>query len=373
MSLNLPAPNRSCPDLLIIAGEHSGDEHAVRFIKNHLLETPKLNICAFGGQNLKLAGADLIIDMTQFSVLGIVDVLKKYFFFKNLLNQTFRWIQENQPKSILFVDYPGFNLRLAERLYKAKLAHKAGGPIKLDYYISPQIWAWKSRRRFKMEKWLDSLFVIFPFEVECYVDTKLPVKFVGHPFVSPDYVLPVQYSANQTLLLLPGSRKSPIKKILPTMLETFGLLLKKNHNLKAAIIYPNADIQFLFEKILNEYPALKPQITLIPISSTQPTQAQAVLASSGTMSLNCALAGIPGAITYKAHTITYFIGRLVVDIDRLGIANILLKRFMYPEFIQQDAIPQAIADNLQECLVSDFRRKACFQDAKELKEKLVSF
>ena len=176
-------------DLLIIAGEASGDEHSAQVVKNVLRLFPNHNIVAIGGNNLKKSGANFLFDLVDHAVVGIFEVLKNYWFFKSLFSNTLKWIIKNKPKVILLVDYPGFNLRLAEALRKKGISQKGGGNIKVLQYISPQLWAWKPKRRFKMANVLDGLAVIFPFEVDCYKDVDLPVFYVGHPYVSSSLII----------------------------------------------------------------------------------------------------------------------------------------------------------------------------------------
>jgi lipid-A-disaccharide synthase len=195
LNVKLLSPTDSKIDLLIIAGEHSGDELAAYFVKNLLKKNPNLKIAALGGEKLKESGVELVFNMVDHSVMGLVDVIKNYPFLKRLFNDTLNWIEKYQPKHICFVDYPGFNLRLAEALRKKQLSLKGGGKVGLHFYVSPQIWAWKSKRRFKMAKVLDSLGVLLPFEKECYSDTDLPVTYLGHPFAEIDYPLPVEYDS----------------------------------------------------------------------------------------------------------------------------------------------------------------------------------
>ena len=144
----------------------------------------------------------------------------KIFFLKNNF-----WIKKFRPKLILLVDYPGFNLRLANELKKIGISVKGGGEVKVLQYISPQLWAWKPKRRFMMEKVLDGLAVIFKFELKCYQDTNLPVAFVGHPFVSENFKKKIFYDPNGSLLILPGSRVQPVQRILPVFLDAYEMLL----------------------------------------------------------------------------------------------------------------------------------------------------
>ncbi len=359
-------------DLLVIAGEHSGDEQAARLLTQLKKNHPQLKIAAFGGPALAKSGAQLIYDMTSSSVVGFWEVIKHYPFFKALFKEALQWIGYNRPKAILFVDYPGFNLRLANALYKKGLAKKAGGSISLFYYIAPQIWAWKAKRRFKMAHVLDALAVIFPFEQECFNDTQLPVHFVGHPFMDPSYQIPLAYDSQAPLLLLPGSRKAAVKRIFPLMLKGLESALKRHPQLKANILYPSTLIYEILVEGLSHYPLLKAHCRLINKETSPRLSASAVLTSSGTMSLNCALAGIPGAIVYRAAPMTYYLGRLLIKVPFLGISNILLKYPFYPEYIQAKANPSALADEITACLQDPERLKKTQEGAALLKRSLHS-
>jgi len=353
------------PDVLVIAGEASGDEHAARLIRGLKAKRPGLRVATLGGPELKAAGAQLIFDLSAHGVIGLVEVLKNYSFFKSIFDQTLAWIEKHQPRAILLVDYPGFNLRLADALFEKGLSKKAGGKISVLYYISPQIWAWKAKRRFKMAKLLDSLAVIFPFEVGCFADTTLPTEFVGHPFAAPDHRLPVSYDAAGPILLLPGSRTTPVSRIFPAMLAGFAEHLKLRPNAQAVTLFPNAGVRAELERHLAARPDLAKHVTLRSIE--QNATGSIVLTSSGTMSLTCALAGIPGAIVYRANPITYIIGRCVVNVPYLGIANLLLGEPAWPEFIQGDAKPATLAHRLDECESPAARDQAATHATKLLK------
>lgn len=364
----LPEPEGHV-DLLIIAGEHSGDEHAAGLLKELLILRPELKVCALGGKELEAAGAQLLWDMTESSVVGLFEVLKNYPFFKRIFEQTILWIRRYKPRAICFVDYPGFNLRVARRLFEEGLCHKAGGEINLCYYIGPQIWAWKAKRRFKMAKWLDSLGVIFPFEVDCYKDTDLDVHFVGHPFLLPSYESAVSYDSQGPILLLPGSRKAAVGRIFPVMLDAFELFLKEYPNEKALVIYPTERIRRVLERCLKGRARLVGRVELC--NTTRPVSGKAVLGSSGTMSLVCALEGIPGAILYRANSLTYLIGKMIVDIDKLGMANILLGEQVYPEYLQGNAKADVLKDELVDCLAGKRRREEMVDHANKLKKLLA--
>ncbi len=359
LPFRLAPPASGRVDLLVIAGEHSGDEHAARMVADLRLRVPGTEVCALGGRHLAASGAHLLHDLTASSVVGLVEVLKNYSFFKALFYETLRWIEEHRPRAVCFIDYPGLNLRLAAALNERGLAAKAGGPVKLLFYISPQIWAWKSGRRFTMAKHLDALACIFPFEVACYADTDLPVEFVGHPFLAEDYVAPVSFNPAAPVLLLPGSRKQAVARIWPVLRD--GYLAYGNRSARA--IYPSPAIREVIER-----EGVPQGVELVPNGGV--VEASAVLTSSGTMSLHCALAGLPGAIAYRANPITYLLGRWLVKIPYLGINNLLLREAMYPEFIQGAATPQALAAELRECVESPARLASTQQQVERLRTHL---
>lgn len=348
-ALRLPPPAGGRVDVLVIAGEHSGDEHAARMVRGLKASQPGVVVAALGGPALADAGAQLLHDLTGSSVVGLVEVLRNYGFFRRLFAAILRWVEEHRPRAVCFVDYPGLNLRLAAALRARGLSRQGGGATAVLYYISPQIWAWKAGRRFTMARDLDAMAVIFPFEPRCYADTVLQVDFVGHPFVAPGHRSPVTYDPSGPVLLLPGSRRQAVARIFPALLEGYRAFGGR----PAVVLYPSEEIL----AVLRTH-ALPPGVTLRSVASAEaePVGASAVLTSSGTMSMQCALAGIPGAIAYRANPFTYFLGRMLVKVDYLGIANLLLEEPMYPEYIQGAARPAALAAEL-EAAVNDADRQ----------------
>ena len=341
----LLSPSDLKVDLLIIAGEHSGDELAAHMVQNLLEENPHLKIAALGGDRLKESGVELVYNMVDHSVMGLVDVIKNYSFLKSLFDNTLSWIKEHQPRHICFVDYPGFNLRLARALKELRLSQKGGGEIGLHYYISPQIWAWKSKRRFKMAKTLDSLGVLFPFEKECYSDTDLPVTYLGHPFSEKNYPLPVEYDPDGKILLLPGSRIKSIEMIAPIIFEAFQRISAKDSSLSAVILYPSQKVQISLEAILRSYPTLTDKVSLVKNDSTK-LKVKGAIMSSGTISLSMALASVPGVIIYKLSQLNYWLLRTLVKVRFIGLANLILDQSIYPELLQKRAKVENIVNEL---------------------------
>ncbi|MDR2768983.1 MAG: lipid-A-disaccharide synthase [Puniceicoccales bacterium] len=323
-------------DMLVIAGEHSGDAHAAACIRDLKALHPNLNICAIGGQSLQQAGAHLLLDITRWSVVGLIEVLKYYRQFKALMDWIVRWIEVYRPRIVCLVDFPGFNLRLAKKLFEKKLSCKGGGNVKVCAYIAPQIWAWRRNRRFLMAKFLDRLAVIFPFEKAYFGDTNLDVCYVGHPLIGEK--LPFAYDLDGELLLLPGSRSAAVKRIFPILLNAFQFLKLKYEKLRGIVVYPDASIKaILEEKIAKDH--LQSAVRLCDHGNLlHPLEICGSLMSSGTASLKIALAGIPGVIVYRAHPITYALGKCIVRVPFLSMANILLKEQAYPEFLQSSAL-----------------------------------
>jgi len=325
-------------DALIVAGEHSGDQQAARMLDLHRARYGSpVRIAAMGGPALATSGAEVVFDMMEHAVVGAVEVIRYYPFFARLMKETIRWIGANRPRVICLVDYPGFNLRLAARI---RQSFTGSYRPRVVFYISPQLWAWKGKRRFAMARHLDSLAVIFPFETEVYADTDLEVRYVGHPFADDLTRSPVRYEPEAPVLLLPGSRTAPVRRIMPILLEAYQGYRELGGKSPAATVCPDGRIHDLVTSILDRSGASGVTTQLI---GDGVLQGRSVLTSSGTMSLHCALAGIPGAIVYRANPLTYWLGRRIVKVQWLGMANILLNRSAYPEFLQGEARPSDLA------------------------------
>jgi lipid-A-disaccharide synthase len=362
LPFRLPAPAGERVDVLVIAAEHSGDQHAGRMVAGLLTAEPERRVAALGGPALAAGGAQLLEDLTAQSTMGFA-VFGRLSFYRALIAEVVRWVGEYRPQAVCFVDSSGLNLRIAKKLHAAGLAAKAGGSTKLLYYISPQVWASRAKRRFAMAGYLDGLAAIFPFEKEVYADTELPVSFVGHPFVATDYRAPVAYDPAGPVLLLPGSRQGLVKRLLPVMLAAFA---RAGGERKAIILYPSDRIHAQLEGFG------LPENVHLERASEDPVGASAVLTTSGTMSMHCALAGIPGAVCYKTDPLTYWLGRMIVKVDFIGIANLLLKTEMYPEYIQGAATAGALADELAAALGDSARRERTQSHAMDLRRLLAA-
>jgi lipid-A-disaccharide synthase len=359
--LTLPPPLGGRVDVLIVAAEHSGDAHAARMVRELRAKHPATVVCALGGPRLAAAGAQLLRDLTVGSTMGFA-VLAKLSFYRALIAEVVRWVGVHRPRAVCFVDSSGLNLRIASGLFARGYSAKAGGPTRALYYISPQLWASRAGRRFAMAKHLDGLAAIFPFEPAVYADTNLPVEFVGHPFLADDHRLSVAFDPDGVVLLLPGSRRQVVKRVFPVLLAAFA---QAGAERRAVALYPSGEMRALLEQLMAASPA-GARVELRPAGG-EPVGAAAVLTASGTMSLECALAGIPGALTYRTDFLTYWLGRLLVRVEHIGIANLLLKEPMYPEYIQGAATPAALAAEVRDCLGTAARRERTRGQAERLR------
>ena len=365
VNLQFHSPPDGQVDLLVVAGEVSGDEHGSELVSGLFKRQPDLTISAVGGGELEKKGAHLVYPLVDHAVVGFFEVIKNYQIFKQIFSATIEWIKKFQPRTVLLIDYPGFNLRLAKELKKLGLSRKGGGDILVLQYISPQLWAWKPKRRFVMEKILDGLGVIFPFEVACYEDTNLPVSFVGHPFVQPGYQNSISYDPKGPLLILPGSRVQPVQRILPVFLDTVSELLKDFPDLEIVLPVPDLTIRNLADHLLSLRSNLKGRVRVV--LGKAGIKARAALMSSGTMSLSCAIAGIPGVIAYRAHPLTYLLGRTLIRIPHLGMANILLADDPpYPEFLQGRANGRVLSRSMTTILKDSHSGKNSAEVAKKI-------
>jgi lipid-A-disaccharide synthase len=195
----------------------------------------------------------------------------------------------------------------------------------------------------------DSLATIVPFEKQCFAEVPLDVNFVGHPFVEEDYVADIFYNSDGPVLLLPGSRVLSVRALFPIMLRSFREILKQDPARMAVAVYPDETILAELRKCLcKKFPELSHKLTFVP--NGERIEASAAIMSSGTMSLKCCLAGIPGAIVYKTHPFTYMLGKFLVQVKFIGIANILLDKCVWREFLQSRLRPKSVAKHILQCL-----------------------
>ncbi|RKX38829.1 MAG: lipid-A-disaccharide synthase [Verrucomicrobia bacterium] len=302
-------------------------------------------------------------------MMGIVEVLKHYRFFKRVFNQVLAEVDKCKPDAALLVDYPGFNLRLAAALKKRG--------VKVYYYISPKVWAWNKKRIPKMAKVIDRLMVVFPFEVDLFKDTDLQVDFVGNPLVEQiDEFLasdptPVPWQSERRIALLPGSRKQEIERILPTMLEAAKKLEALFPDLSFMIATPNEQIQGIVKGRVFQCRDKPSRLNVVCGHARESMrQAEAAIVTSGTATLETALIGTPHILVYKTSAPTYWFARSVVKISHLGLVNIVAGRTVCPELIQHDATPETLASETAKLMAATPERQAMLDGYDEVRQLL---
>ena len=338
--------------LYLIAGETSGDARAAEVMKSlSALAAQRGETVEYygaGGPRMK-ALAPAIEDWSGEAVLGLWDVLKKYPYFRKKFSAMLREIDAVRPDAVLFIDYPGFNLRIA------KAVRQRNTSARLIYYISPQVWAWNRSRIPKMARILDLMLCIFPFEKALYEESGLKTAFVGHPLL--DALAPHKHREprDETLVgLFPGSRKKEVLRIFPIMLKTAAILKKSRPDLRfetAAASETLAATMKVMAAGTNVHVALGNAHSLM-------NRAAAGIVTSGTATLEATFFELPFVLIYSVATFTWVIGKWLVRVPFLGISNILAGREIVREFLQGDARPAALADELLSVLNNPEKRAA---------------
>jgi lipid-A-disaccharide synthase len=343
--------------ILIVAGEVSGDLHASKVVQAVKQRNPETAFWGIGGNHLQAEGVELLQHTDRMGVMGIGEVLKQYRFFKGVLKQLTDEAAKRKPDAALLVDYPGFNLRFAAKL------KKLGIPV--YYYISPKVWAWNKKRIPKMAKVIGRLMVIFPFEVDVFKGTGLPVDFVGNPLVGQiDEFMETGWAAlpwqsERRIGLLPGSRRQEIERILPTMLDAAQRLEAKYPDASFMIATPNERIREIVTEQIRRCVKKSKRLDVVCGQARElMRQSQAVIVTSGTATLETALIGTPHILVYKTSAFTYWFAKSVVKIKHIGLVNIVAGRTVCPELIQQDATPEAMVEATVKLMSDTPERKA---------------
>jgi lipid-A-disaccharide synthase len=324
--------------IYIIAGEASGDAHGAVLMREMARLVPDLQFFGAGGPEMRLiAGEDFMV-WTQEAVVGLWDVLVKYPYFRKEFYRMYREVRHLKPDTVIFVDYPGFNLRLAQYLRRNQFAGK------LIYYISPQVWAWNRSRIPRMAAFLDLMICIFPFEKALYEASGLRTEFVGHPMVEELDRHRIRQPRDPKLVaLLPGSRNREIRRIFPVMLEAAELLRRKDATIHVEASAASETGRELMRKL-----SCKAGLGDVPVGLKNAYElmqrAFVGMVASGTATLESSFFLLPFVLVYKVSWFSYVPGRLLIRVNHLGMPNILAGKEIIPEFIQRNAVPERIAD-----------------------------
>src|SRR3989440_5965640 len=299
-----------------------------------------LNFIGRGGPQMRaIAGEGLNNWLDEAAVLGLWEVIKKYSYFREQFQETLDEIDEAKPNSVVLIDYPGFNLRLARALRQRSPKQK------IIYYISPQVWAWNRGRIAKMARFLDLMLCIFPFEAELYNKSGLRTEFVGHPMIDRLRPLTIDIERDPNLIgLFPGSRRREIRKIFPIMIQTAARLRQSKANVGFEVAAASLEIETEIREMLRDQ-----QVFKITTGETAAIMQRAFvgIVASGSATLEAAYFRLPFVLIYKVAWPTYLAARLVVNVKYLGMPNLLADKEVVPEFIQYRAKPNAIVKALR--------------------------
>jgi len=353
--------------ILMIAGEASGDTLGAELIEA-IRRQPggdEVDFIGAGGPRMEAASLRPEFDLSEHAVVGIWEVLKNYFKFRRLFRHLFELATRREPDAIVLIDYPGFNLRFAKaiRRYNAQGdgAFREWQP-KIICYVSPQLWAWKEGRVHQVAKNIDLMLSIFPFEKDWYAERvpSFAVEFVGHPLVDrypvakpAEKTVPLDpdlFTEQPTVLLLPGSRRREIDKHLPVMLEA-AVIFSEKIKTRLRMVLPREEMLDLARRHI-------PTGTEIDLQTGGLAkalgQASLAIASSGTVTMECAWFRVPTVVLYKTSPLTHALGRALLKVPYLAMPNLLAGKELFPEFIQS----AANADNLAEASLRLLRDKA---------------
>lgn len=365
----MPTKRNKSPRLMIVAGEASGDLHGANLVSELKKIQPDIDCYGLGGEYMRKAGVDIHVNVSELSVVGLVEVIKHYPRLRNILNKMKHALKCNPPDLLVLIDSPDFNLRLA------KTAKRYG--IKVMYYVSPQIWAWRSSRINIIKNCVNMMAVVFPFEVKFYKDAGVPVEYVGHPLVKDaivstdkiDFYRAENLDVNKKLIgIFPGSRASEIENNLPVLIDAARMLLQQRSDVQFIIpVASTLSINYI-QKYIN-HSAIKITTTTANIYDVI-NACDAIAAASGTVTLQITLMQTPMLIVYKISPITYQILNRIVNFTYAGIANVIAGKEICREFIQNDATPKNIVLELENLLSNKSYAAEMRKEMHNIKESL---
>ena len=353
----------------IIAGEPSGDIYGSRLIKEILQQNPKAKIRCWGGDLMKNSGGELLMHYKDLAFMGFLEVIKNIF--KILKNLSFckKDILKFKPDKLIFIDYPGFNLRIAKWAKRKSFNNY--------FYISPQIWAWRKGRLDIIKRVVDKMIVLFPFEEKIYQQAGIDVSWVGHPLLDE---IGQESDSNEfrencglrkdlpLLAIAPGSRPSEMRKHLPTMLEALPKIEKKIGEFQC--ILPVAD-SIDFDEVRKKTQSSSVQLTVVPEQFMESVMiCDAAVIASGTAVLQTGLAQKPFVIVYHVSPLTYIIARILADTKYIGMVNILADKEIVPELLQNKFTVSGIANQAVRLLQDNDYRGTMIGELKKIGKKL---
>ncbi len=362
------------PQVLFVAGEASGDHHGAHLLSEMRQACPGLMSYAAGGPALEKAGATIVVPMEKLSVIGFFEVASRlsdlYRAYRILLDT----IQTHQIQDVILIDFPDFNLILARALKKKG--------VRVFYYISPQLWAWRKGRIQSIRRLVDHMFVIFPFEADFYRSHGIPVTYAGHPLLDSEFP-PEEEKARlkremlgegefPVLVLAPGSRKGEVSRLYPRMLRCYSLLRRTFPDLRAVVPESSSVPDSMFREIeeragFGEHAGDNPPPVRIHDRFREVMRSgDCAIVASGTATLETGLIGTPMVVVYAMHQGTYRLARLLVKVPAIGMVNLVSGRTVVPELIQDQASPENMAGEVERILGDPERLKGIKTDLRAL-------
>ena len=355
--------------ILISAGEASGEFYGAELMQalRRLAPDAGFDFFGVGGEQMRAAGCELLVDAREIAEVGIVEVVKHIPNIYRRFRQVVREAERRRPDAAVLIDFPDFNLRLAREL------HKLGVPV--IYYVSPQLWAWKQRRIERVRKYVRKMLVIFPFEEKFYRERGVAAEFVGHPLADlpPPSITREDFAceykldpARQWIALLPGSRRGEVSWIFPVLLEAARLL---GPDYVYTVPVASTLSGEWVASFLREYSG--PPITLTRDARATLLHARAAAVASGTSTLEASLIGTPFVMVYRVAPLTWSVGRRLVKVDRFAMVNLIAERDVVPELVQADFTPQNVCAQLRRIIPDGPARQQLIEDFRDVRRRLA--
>jgi lipid-A-disaccharide synthase len=356
---------------MVVAGEASGDRHAARLVDALRERVPDVEIFGSGGDELRARGADLLVDVRDVNIIGVPEVARGIRRLWAAFQRLFQAARARRPDAVVLVDWPDFNLRLARKLKRAG--------IRVVYYISPQVWAWREYRVNQIRRDVERMLVIFPFEERFYAERGVAAEFVGHPLVGE--VAPARsreefFAANgldpgrELVALLPGSRRKEIAYNLPQIAGAVAIVSEKRPGtqfvLPLASTVDRAQVEAILEPVSDRVRVVE-RDTYSAVG-----HADFAVVASGTATLETALLGTPLAVVYRVSGLNYALHRPLIRVDTFGMVNLIAGRRIAPELIQSDCSPERIAAVVRGYLERPARLAAMREELSAVRERLAT-
>ena len=361
------SPSSDGRSVMIVAGEASGDIHGAHLMEEMLARDGNVAFSGLGGERMRDVGMRSLGRSEEIAVVGLVEVLRILPRAKAIFDDLVEHAERNRPDVAVLIDAPDFNLRLARKL--------AGRGIPVVYYVSPQIWAWRKGRVRKMKGMIERMLVLFPFEEAFYREAGIDVVHVGHPLldVVPELGAhtdaPSEGGGDWILGLLPGSRNSEVRRILPTMVEA-GRRIHSASGARLKLLRAGGVDAGLVEELVGDEPIEVVDARQDAVRFRELRSCRAVLCASGTATLEVGLLGVPLVVCYRMAAVTHAIAKRLVEVDHISLVNLVLGRAVVPELIQEDSRPENVSRTALDLMVDGERRQSVLEGLAELRPAL---